>query len=58
MPRNPSEVARLYDELEYWTEIAKSSNYSKSQREEALTNVRGIERQLGIDSKPYNSSAF
>ena len=55
MPRNPSELARLEDELEYWREKVKDLNYSKRTRESFLCNVRHLEKQLGIESQPYNS---
>jgi len=54
VPRNPSEIMRLYDELEYWQSKVANLSSPKSSREEALAQVRNIERILGIERKPYN----
>ncbi len=54
MPRNPSELARLDDELQYWKGILSSVRSLKSDKENALRHVRKIERELGLESKPYN----
>ncbi len=56
MVRNPSELARLDDEREYWTEKVRNLGLSKSSREAALAELRKIERQLGIRGKNYNGT--
>ncbi len=53
-PRNPSELARLEDELCYWKTKVGNLCLSKSSREAALAEVRKIERQLGLESEDYN----
>jgi hypothetical protein len=53
MPRNPSELARLEEELDA---LRKDMNplWPKAQREGWLREIRVLERILGIESKPYN----
>lgn len=51
---NPSELARLYDELEFYKATVKNLSLPKSTRELALTAVRDIERKLGLESRDYN----
>jgi hypothetical protein len=57
-PRNPSELARLEDELEYYREKVLNHTLGKSSKELALKEVRRIENLLGFESKPYNSEEF
>jgi hypothetical protein len=45
-PRNPSELARLEDELEFWENRVKTETNSFN-RYEALTRSREIKKQLG-----------
>lgn len=55
--RNPGEIARYEDELEYLK--AELRGYKvKSVKEKILGEIRYIESILGIDSKPYNSEEF
>jgi hypothetical protein len=55
MMPNPNELARLEDELDYLK--AELEGYKvKSVKEQVLREIRTIERQLGIESKPYNGS--
>ena len=51
MVRNPSELARLEDELEFWREKAQNLGLSRSSRQAALNQVRSLERQLGINGE-------
>ena len=53
MVRNPSELARLEDELEDARGLMKFA-HTKGEKENVLRKIRYYERQLGIDSKPYN----
>jgi hypothetical protein len=48
-PRNPSELARLEDELCYWKTKVGNLTLSKADREAALSEARKIERQLDIE---------
>ena len=52
-PRNPSEFARLEEELGYW--IGKATNLSlcKSDREHSLREIRQLEDALGLEHKDY-----
>lgn len=54
MPRNPSEIARLEDEYQYWYARVHNLELLKPQREKALVELRKLERILGIESRPYN----
>jgi hypothetical protein len=65
---NPSEWTRLEEERELILEqlrtnrIPPTSQYAdkglKSAKEALLRELRTIERQLGLESKPYNSREF
>lgn len=57
-PRNPSELARLEAEREGLIKSIKNPNRSKSMKEAMLRELRSIERTLGVEGQPYNSSAF
>ena len=59
-PRNPSELARLEEELADLFEQIKDGTkfYPKARKEEILRQIRQIEEQLGMKSVPYNSSEF
>lgn len=57
-PRNPSELARLEDEREYWYKKVKDLTLSRRSREVCLMNLRNVEARLGIESKDYNSPDF
>ena len=57
-PRNPSELARLEDELQFFKDAAKNPNRTKAAKEAALREVRRIEGILGFESVPYNSIDF
>lgn len=46
--RNPSELARLEDELDYWREKSLNLALSKKARELALAELRKIERILSL----------
>jgi hypothetical protein len=52
-PRNPSEFQRLIEEREDLLERLRWSR-NKAHKEELLREVRKIEGQLDIESKPYN----
>ena len=54
MTNNPSELARLEDELEYYRDLFKTKCNSKSAKENVLRKIRILEVQLGLDHKPYN----
>lgn len=54
MTNNPSELARLEDELEYCKICLNNVNYSKRDKEAVLRKIRILEVQLGLDHKPYN----
>lgn len=58
MPRNPSELARLEDERDYWRNNLKHHVGSRNSKEYILRQLRDVERQLGIESKQYNSNEF
>jgi hypothetical protein len=58
MPRNPSELARVQDELEYWKNNLKHHVGSKKTKEYILRQIRQCEVQLGLPSKNYNSNEF
>jgi hypothetical protein len=72
MSRNPSELQRLHEEAlsEERNNLLRAilSNRTsgvgdfdkglKASKEQMLRRVREIERELGIPSIPYNSSAF
>ena len=68
MPRNPSELQRLLEEREDLIANLKShkvpphSAYAdkglKSAKEAMLRDLRDIERALGLEMIPYNSSDF
>lgn len=63
MPRNPSELQRIHEEgldAERTRLLNKlHTGYSpKSDKEAMLLRIRVIERELGIEGIPYNSSAF
>jgi hypothetical protein len=58
MPRNPSELARLEDEYEYWAAKVLSNTTPKGDKEKALIEMRKIEKQLGYRSIDYNSTEF
>lgn len=47
-PKNPSELARLEDELEYWREKSLNLALSKRSRELARAELRKIERILSL----------
>lgn len=55
MPRNPSELARLEDEIEYYRSKVFDYNLSKTSREAALAEVRKRERLLGRKDENYIS---
>jgi hypothetical protein len=52
--RNPSEIARVEDELHYWRNNLKHHVGSKKTKEYILRQIRSCEEQLGVESKPYN----
>lgn len=56
--RNPSEWARVEDELDYWKKQLKVHVGSKKTKEYILRQIRQCEQQLGLESKPYNSNEF
>jgi hypothetical protein len=68
MPRNPSELQRLEEERLDLLRMLKTnrvpphSAYTdkglKSAKEAMLRELRQIERTLGIESIPYNSTKF
>jgi hypothetical protein len=53
---NPSELARIEDELKYWRNNLKNGIHSKSTKEYLLKQIRKCEATLGIESKPYNGN--
>lgn len=57
-PRNPSELARLEDEREYWLKKVKDLSLSRRSREVFLMNLRNVEARLGIKGENYNSEKF
>lgn len=57
-PRNPSELARLEDEYQYWMAKVLNHSLSKSSKAEALVEVRKLEKLLGIEGNNYNNNEF
>jgi hypothetical protein len=57
-PRNPSELARIEDELKYWKNNIKHHVGSRSTKEYILRQIRRCEEELGLESKDYNSNGF
>jgi len=68
MPRNPSELQRLEEEREdilrllARNKIPPTHSYAdkglKSAKQALLTDLRQIDKQLGIESPTYNSTEF
>jgi hypothetical protein len=58
VPRNPSELARLEDEREYWYAKVKDKSLSKVSKQVALMNLRNIEARLGYEGDNYNTGNF
>lgn len=56
--RNPSELARIEDELKYWKNNLKHHIGSRNTKEYILRQIRACEEALGLESKPYNSGDF
>ena len=54
MPRNPSELARLEEELKFAKAEANDLRFPKEYREACLRDVRKLEATLGIEGKGYN----
>jgi hypothetical protein len=57
MPRNPSELARLEEELAFCEAAAYNLALSKSSREQYLRDVRRLQAVLGIEGKGYNHAS-
>lgn len=55
MPNNPSELQRLIEELDDIKRLMATSYMGKSDKERCLRQMRNLERQLGLESKPYNA---
>lgn len=53
---NPSELARLEDEIKYYRDNLKHGNHGKRTKEWLLKQIREREAILGIESKPYNGN--
>lgn len=53
-PRNPSELARLEEELKFALAEAHDERFPKKYREACLRDARKIEKILGIEGKKYN----
>jgi hypothetical protein len=58
MPRNPSELARLEDEYEYWATKVLSQTTPKADKQHALIELNKVAKQLGIEHPSYNSTEF
>lgn len=56
--RNPSELQRLQEELEYAKSIVKNPTNGKSTKEKWLREVRVLERTLGLQGENYNGGKF
>jgi hypothetical protein len=54
MPRNPSELARLEEELKELKQELKNPTASKAYKEGLLRDIRKIEGQLGFANDNYN----
>lgn len=54
MPKNPSELARLEEELKFAKAEAYDLRFPKGYREACLRDVRQLEKALGIEGKSYN----
>lgn len=55
-PRNPSELARLEEELKFARAEAYDLRFPKAYREGCLRDVRKLEAALGIEGKKYNGN--
>jgi hypothetical protein len=55
---NPSELQRLEEERIDLINKIRQPNAHKGLKEGWLRELRDIERQLGIEGHPYNSSAW
>jgi hypothetical protein len=53
-PRNPSELARLEEELKFAEAEAYDLRFPKAYREGCLRDVRKIQKILGVEGKKYN----
>jgi hypothetical protein len=53
-PRNPSELARLEEELKFARAEANDLRFPKGYREACLRDVLKLEAALGIEGKNYN----
>lgn len=49
-PRNPSELARLEDELNYWLGLLLAPKLDKKTFNEALDELEKIRKQLGYSN--------
>lgn len=53
-PRNPSELARLEEEVKYWRNNIKHHIGSKKTKEYILRQLRAAEDALGAEHMPYS----
>lgn len=54
MPKNPSEIARLEEELAYAKERLFKGYHSKSTKNYILDEIHRLEEQLGLPYTLYN----
>ena len=52
---NPSELARLEEELRFAEAEAYDLRFPKAYREACLRDVRKLQKALGIEGKDYNA---
>jgi membrane-anchored protein YejM (alkaline phosphatase superfamily) len=58
MPRNPSELARIEDELSFYVNSLLNGIHSKKTKDYLIENIRKREAQLGLAGEDYNSPNF
>ena len=58
MSANPSELARLEEEFNYYKAQLRDGIHSKKTKEYLLGKLRNVAKPLGIDVPEYNDSRF
>jgi hypothetical protein len=58
VPRNPSELQRLEEELHHWKQQLRYGIHSKATKEYILGELRSVAKTLGVSVPNYNSTEF